>query len=100
MRPHSTNAASGAEILKVEPEAALIAVADKALKLVNPSPVYARCDFVRADDGRFLVMELELIEPSMYLRMKDDSAAKFAAAFDQYVKQQSSRQEFVAHPVQ
>jgi len=89
----------GADILQVQPEAALIAAADKALQLVNPAPVYARCDFVRADDGRFLVMELELIEPSMYLRTKDDSSAKFAAAFDRYVKQRSLGQEFVAHPV-
>ena len=80
----------GAEIERVEPEASLVAAADKALSLVEPAPLYARCDFVRDADGRFLVMELELIEPSMYLRMKKGSAAAFAAAFDAFVATQSS----------
>jgi hypothetical protein len=30
-------------------------------------------------------MELELIEPSLYLRMDDGAADRFAAAFDHYV---------------
>jgi hypothetical protein len=30
-------------------------------------------------------MELELIEPSMYLRMNPDAPERFAAAFDRYV---------------
>jgi hypothetical protein len=30
-------------------------------------------------------MELELIEPSLYLRMDADAAERFAAAFDHYV---------------
>ena len=80
----------GANIERVEPEAALIAAADKALAIVKPAPLYARCDFVRAEDGTFLVMELELIEPSMYLRMKEGSAAAFAAAFDDFVARRSS----------
>lgn len=75
----------GASLLPVDPEDALRAAADHVLGLVTPEPVYARCDFVRAADGRFLVMELELIEPSMYLRMQEGSAEKFAAAFHRYV---------------
>jgi hypothetical protein len=53
--------------------------------MVEPQPVYVRADFVRAADGRFLLMELELIEPSLYLRMDDGAADRFAAAFDHYV---------------
>ena len=41
-------------------------------------PVYVRADFVRDDDGRFLLMELELIEPSLYLRTDPGSATRFA----------------------
>jgi len=80
----------GAGIEQVEPEDALIAAADKALSVVKPAPMYARCDFVRGADGRFLVMELELIEPSMYLRMKEGSAEAFAAAFNDHVVRLSS----------
>ena len=53
--------------------------------LVEPTPAYARADFVRGPDGQFLVMELELIEPSMYLRMDPDAPRRFAEAFDSYV---------------
>jgi hypothetical protein len=63
----------------------LLETADKIMRLVDPVPVYARADFVRGPDGRFLVMELELIEPSLYLRMDAESPRRFAEAFDEYV---------------
>ena len=76
----------GASILAIEPEPALAACADRILQLVDPLPVYARCDLLRGPDGRFLLMELELIEPSMYLRMNADAPQRFAQAFDRYVR--------------
>ena len=79
----------GASIVAVEPEASIIECADRVLQLVDPSPVYARCDLVRGPDGRFLLMELELIEPSMYLRMHPDAPARFASAFDLYVHEKT-----------
>ena len=77
----------GASIRPVAPEARLLTAANKIMGLVEPSPVYARSDFVRGPDGRFLVMELELIEPSMYLRMDPEAPGRFARAFDRYVRQ-------------
>ena len=82
----------GAEIVAVQPQASLLEAADRVMALVSPVPAYARADFVRARDGRFLVMELELVEPSMYLRMDDDAPRRFAEAFDQYVKNASGGQ--------
>jgi hypothetical protein len=35
-------------------------------------------------------MELELIEPSMYLRMHPDAPARFASAFDRYVRDKAA----------
>ena len=67
-------------------EGALLAAGDRILQLVEPVPAYARCDLVRGPDGRFLLMELELIEPSLYLRMHPEAPARFAAAFDAYVR--------------
>jgi glutathione synthase/RimK-type ligase-like ATP-grasp enzyme len=75
----------GASITALLPEAPLVACADRILALVEPEPVYARCDLVSGPDGRFLLMELELIEPSMYLRMHPDAPQRFAVAFDRYV---------------
>ena len=76
----------GAAITAVEPEPALLQAAQRALSLVSPAPVYVRCDFVRGPEGRFLLMELELIEPSMYLRINDAAPGRFAEEFDKYVR--------------
>ena len=45
--------------------------------------MYGRGDWVRGPDDDYLLMELELIEPSLYLRTDSGAAARFAAAFDQ-----------------
>jgi len=79
----------GASVRPVTPEPRLLVAADKVMSLVEPTPVYARGDFIRGPDGRFLVMELELIEPSMYLRMDPEAPGRFARAFDRYVRQAS-----------
>jgi len=70
----------GADIRSVEAPQALIDAAHDVVALVEPLPVYVRADFVRDDNDRFLVMELELIEPSLYLRTDPGSAARFARA--------------------
>jgi hypothetical protein len=79
----------GAEIVAIDPEPALLDTADQVLQLVDPMPVYARADFVRRVDDRFLLMELELIEPSMYLRMDTEAPQRFAEAFDEYISKMS-----------
>lgn len=70
----------GADIRSVEAPQALIDAAHDVVALVEPLPVYVRADFVRDVDDRFLVMELELIEPSLYLRTDPGSAERFAKA--------------------
>jgi hypothetical protein len=75
----------GADLSSITPEAALVETGNHVMSLVEPMPVYTRADFVRGADGRFLVMELELIEPSMYLRMDPEAPTRFAEAFNEYV---------------
>jgi glutathione synthase/RimK-type ligase-like ATP-grasp enzyme len=75
----------GAEIRSVLPQEKLLIRAQQALDTLTPSPLYARIDFVRNEDD-FLVMELELIEPSLYLRMNPQAPARFAASIDQWVR--------------
>ena len=72
----------GADISSVQPDAELVDVASKVISLVDPRPVYVRADFVRGDGGRYLLMELELIEPSLYFRTNSGAAERFATAFD------------------
>lgn len=74
----------GAEVLSIEPEDELLLAGTRVLSAVEPQPVYVRIDLVRGDDAIFRVMELEMIEPSLYLRMDDGAAGRFAAAFDHY----------------
>ena len=70
----------GADILSVEAPAVLVETARHVLAVVNPQPVYVRADFVRGTGERFLLMELELIEPALYFRTDPGSAARFARA--------------------
>ncbi|MDH3747037.1 MAG: hypothetical protein OER97_02425 [Gammaproteobacteria bacterium] len=79
----------GAEIKAITPPDRLIDIATRTMGLVKPEPVYARIDFVRDDDDRYLLMELELIEPSLYLRTDSGAAMRFAAAFDAHVRNRS-----------
>lgn len=63
-----------------EPTAEEIAFAERAVAAVEPRPQYARVDIVRGNDGALQLMELELIEPELWLRSKPEAAARFAAA--------------------
>ena len=70
----------GGEITAHTPEPRLRAYADQLLATVEPAPLYARADVVRAEDGAYLLMELEVIEPSLYLRMDPQAPERFAKA--------------------
>ena len=73
----------GADIQAVAPERKLLARGQQALEALSETPLYARADFVRNEEDDFLVMELELIEPSMYLRTDPGAPMRFARAIDQ-----------------
>jgi glutathione synthase/RimK-type ligase-like ATP-grasp enzyme len=72
-----TNAAHEATTAQIE-------VARAAVDLVSSrlgTPTYARVDLVRDDAGQFCVLEVELIEPSLFLPYADSAAAdRFVAA--------------------
>ncbi|WP_371659722.1 RimK family alpha-L-glutamate ligase [Streptomyces sp. NBC_00280] len=57
------------------PTSAELAVAERALAVVpdNSGLLYARVDLVLGDDGEPRVMELELIEPNLFLGLHPDS---------------------------
>lgn len=73
----------GGRLTTISPEPSLLAHAKTTMSALNDTigmPLYARVDFVRHNDG-FALMEAELIEPSLYFNMDDQSAERFANAF-------------------
>jgi glutathione synthase/RimK-type ligase-like ATP-grasp enzyme len=62
-----------------EPTAAELDVAGRAMALAPDELVYARVDLIDVD-GQPTLMELELIEPDLFLRMAAGSVGRFAAA--------------------
>ena len=82
----------GGEILAVTPESALAAAGEKILASVGEPPLYARADMVRSNDGdAWWLMELELVEPSLYLRMDPEAPARFARAIDARLRDRDPR---------
>ncbi|MET9563934.1 ATP-grasp domain-containing protein [Streptomyces tauricus] len=65
-----------------QPSPAELAVAERALAAVPGSPelLYARVDLVDGDDGAPRVMELELVEPNLFLFLHEDSVPVVARA--------------------
>jgi glutathione synthase/RimK-type ligase-like ATP-grasp enzyme len=65
---------------KCEPPSGAIELARLALDEAPAPPTYARVDLVRGLDGQLAVIELELIEPALWLDHAPDGGASFAAA--------------------
>ena len=82
----------GGLIWPVTPDTSLLKSSEQVLKVSRFDPFYARVDWVRNSDGDLNLMELELIEPSLYFRTDPASPARFANAFNTWVSrcQQSS----------
>ncbi|GDX40342.1 hypothetical protein LBMAG21_06340 [Armatimonadota bacterium] len=58
----------------------LLNAGEAILRLLGEVPLYARIDFIRDASGHLALMELELIEPSLYLRMNEKAPRQFAQA--------------------
>jgi glutathione synthase/RimK-type ligase-like ATP-grasp enzyme len=74
----------GGRLKAVEPEPKLLEQAEQILKLVSPKTLYARVDVVRHGE-QFALMELELIEPSLYFNMDSQSPKRFAQALNDWL---------------
>ena len=71
----------GGSVDAVEPDAPMLASAEQTLAAVGalgyPDHAYARVDGVVVD-GRFRLMELEMIEPALFLAQRPEAAERFA----------------------
>jgi hypothetical protein len=75
----------GGDITNFEPDAALRSAADNVLSALEVTPLQARVDLVTLDDGRWALMELELIEPSLYFRCHPQAPVHFADAVERWL---------------
>lgn len=71
----------GGIIRACEPTAAQLELALRAVGAVGQELLYARIDVVQLPDGSQAIIELELIEPSLYFSFDDNSPGKFVDAF-------------------
>jgi len=70
----------GGTVHDLKPTPEQIRLAERAMAACNPSPIYGRVDMVRDNEGRLAVMELELIEPELWLRHHPAAADVLAEA--------------------
>lgn len=78
----------GGSVHLVRADDALLEAGTAALRVLPELPLYARTDFVCANDGDgYWLTELELIEPALYLRMDPQAPGRFARALHERVCQ-------------
>lgn len=70
----------GGTMAPAEPEPQQAEVAERALAQLDKPPLYARADLVTNLDGNPALIELELIEPNLYLSTHPDAAERLADA--------------------
>ena len=74
----------GGLIVPAELPIGLVELGRRYLKSLDQPTLYARVDLVRLPSGDHALMELELIEPSLYFRMDPGSPRRFARALDHF----------------
>ncbi|MEM7611673.1 MAG: hypothetical protein AAF270_08355 [Pseudomonadota bacterium] len=60
-------------------------MADRVMSVLEATPLYARVDLVRGDADQWWLIELELIEPSLYLRTDRQAPHRFAKAVREWI---------------
>jgi len=74
----------GGQLYSVQPTPAQLDVAQKVLTALPSECLYARVDLVD-NKGQWQLMEVELIEPSLYFNMDPDSPSRFVTATIDYL---------------
>ncbi len=63
-----------------------VAFAERAMTACPSLPIYGRADLIRDNRGELAIMELELIEPELWLRFHPPAAKAFAAAIVKHLR--------------
>jgi len=80
----------GGIIRGIIPTEELISIGGNIINKLFVVPLYARIDLVRDNHGDFSLIELELIEPSLYFNRDKTAAQKFSIAFSKKWEQANS----------
>ena len=75
----------GGIIRSANPAEDLVRAGSQAIEAIEKTLLYARVDLVRLESGQPALIEMELIEPSLYFEQCPNSAEMFAAQFDRIV---------------
>lgn len=70
----------GSQVNREDPTSEALEASGQVLDAIGRTLPYARVDLVRAEDGTLRLIELEIIEPQLYLRWAPDTADVFARA--------------------
>ncbi len=68
----------GGSVEKINPSLEIIELAEKTIKSLKTMPLYARVDIIFDNVSNPVISELELIEPELWFRFKEESAYKLA----------------------
>ncbi|WDZ82650.1 ATP-grasp domain-containing protein [Micromonospora cathayae] len=91
--------ADSQEVVATTPEPALVDFARRVLAaLPVPAPAYARVDIVESADGPLLI-ELELIEPALFLDLTPGAAGRVVDALRGFVTRATSSTDRVGGPL-
>jgi hypothetical protein len=72
----------GGSITAIQPDEAALMQATALVNSMTEPLLYARVDGVAVEDGRFLLMELELIEPNLFVFSHEQACENFYAALE------------------
>jgi hypothetical protein len=81
----------GGILKSISPSVHQLETAKNILNKIEPLPLYARIDLIRTTDNEFELMELELIEPSLYFNMDSESPMRFAQIFNDWISGSGNR---------
>lgn len=70
----------GGQFTRLDPDAATLAFAARAIAAMPLAPLYARVDLLHLPDGAPVLIELEAIEPDLYLDIEPAAPARLAEA--------------------
>ncbi len=70
----------GGRFTRYEPDAEAMRVFDTVLAALPHAPLYARIDLLRRADGKLALIEVEAIEPDLYVEIEPEVPARLAAA--------------------
>ena len=77
----------GGQIAATQPSPELLQAGQRAMAALPEQVLYGRVDLVRIPGGQWGVIEIELIEPSLYFPYDPSSIERFAVALDRRLRQ-------------